>query len=208
MEGATYFRNINILTKWGLIVFKRLCKLPSWLLCACYLDDRDERAGPHHQHCLPDTRHDRQGRTGPPAGTGELWPGSDAWPTPGIAWMLQSGICGAPKVKIRKISEIQQNILLQLHELGTKRRTRKANLFRCSVYFQPLNRVIMWLLNNKEPTRCWHICCWVSRLHWFWTLQMSMRWCRWEFQSAVKLKHALVFPIWMCFLNKCKHAWW
>lgn len=42
------------------------------------LGDRDERAGPHRQRYLPDTMHDRPGRTGPPAGMGELWPGSGA----------------------------------------------------------------------------------------------------------------------------------
>lgn len=47
-------------------------------LSVCYLDDRDEHADPHHQHYLPDTRRDRPGQTGLPAGTVELWPCSVA----------------------------------------------------------------------------------------------------------------------------------
>lgn len=44
----------------------------------CYLDDRDEHADPHHQHYLPDTRHDRPGQTDLPAEMVELWPCSVA----------------------------------------------------------------------------------------------------------------------------------
>lgn len=155
------------------------------VVCVCLdLGDRDGRAGLHHQRNRPDTRHDMPGRTGPPAGKGELWPGSDAWPTPGIAWTLQSGICGETNVKIRKISgSQQQNILLQLHALGTGRKTRKPNFFRCSVIFLPLkggNVAVKWR-GTKMPVA--HLLLRIWRLH-FELLQMSIN--RWEFQSAVK----------------------
>lgn len=107
IEEPITFWNSNILTKWEQTVVKLLYKVLSW--CLCDLDGRDERAGPHRQHCPPDTRHDRPERTDPPTGTGELWPGSDAWPIPDIAWTLQNGIFGAPRVNMSKIRNTQTN---------------------------------------------------------------------------------------------------
>lgn len=167
--GSKLFYKCQYFSKIRLNCPETFCVKFSVDYCVCDLGDRDERAGLRHQRCLPDTRHDRPGRTGPPAGTGELWPGSGAWPTPGIAWTSQSGICGEHNVKSRTIGEIQpQNILLQLHALGIWRKTRQAHFFKCSVIFKPLNRsnnVAAYWWGTKTPLA--HLLLRISRLHWF-----------------------------------------
>lgn len=124
------------------------------------LGDRDERAGLHRRRCLPDTRHDRQGRTGPPAGTGELWPGSDAWPTPGIAWTLQSGICGEPNVKIRKTRQTTKYLVTTSCIRDREKKTEKLISSDVPLFSSLKTGVTMWLLNDEEPRRRRHICCW------------------------------------------------